>query len=1144
MRLGKRLRIIAVIAMILSSSLARASGVFVSLTPALAAAEPGATMIATYLQSFSGVLSSLGGFGALARPLPLTSFDPTGPAGLQLTTLFTGTATSFAGRLASLTSGPGLSGLSDLATKLAGLSGPYGPVTLAVTGPGPGGVPTVVSATIGGKVVDDVQLAVRATRAVSAPLDFTQGSLALPGTTNNGSISTTLNLVTVLHFQYDPSVATAARAFSLLTSGPTPVVTLTVAADADLTPLVGTLGVTEINVAGHATMHIAAVAAFRDADADGQVTQDEWITTALAQLVSTRFVAHPAGDTTIALSLALPPSITSSSPVTGTVTVHATAADLAGGVMPTVTLGPLATFQNLTPDTLLSGVGKYAAALLVTQGARNARLPFTDNTLGATSGLGDRFATLLVQQEEAIVVCGTTDTAPPTGSVKNLPAGPTDVFCRATLPQDPTVVTWTLASGGAVVATSSALQTAGASPTQNVRLSLSSGGTPQVQLSFTLPDGSVHTAVPRIQSLQDLRDVLADKLGLSSPPAIVYDPATNSLAYTLNFTDTAPTATGALDVGSQISLTTGLTGLTSAHPGQPSIFISQPTFHVDLGLGVLLGAGIVDNDRFFVRPPTDAARHALTADAVITGAVQLNGRIGFVDVTAAGNPGADGAAFSITRTNPLIPLLAVDIVPPSGGIPVSTTTGIQTLAIPQAVGIGQLLQTLTTTVVPSCNMTLAAGLAVRAQLGAQADLGAGTVGVHWDPAFVPGSCTPQMSSLVVTTSQAFADTLGSFNLNPANPNELLTLILDNLDAAAGSLSTFPGLDQQIPIVGVRASALARKLGAIRNRITLLRTGGRTPGGVECDTTDGKKFAPADLSAAHLQKGDTVYCTARPFGVSPVAPSSPGLQLDPSLVTTTQVRWTASGATVTAHGTDPQTVVLTNTAGAFALAAAAAFTVTDPLGNFKATVQYTLATIAGTAAITLVVADYPAAAVPQSLQELATALPDALGVPTSALSISFGILSGDTHPDLVVRLGYGLCSPDVDRLDVAVHCATAATTAGDLATTYTINAGTLSLVGERGANNLALQYGAFAQLNTAIDLRSFNQSHPLDALKVLNTSRLSLAAGLNAANPRAIAATLGPLQAQVGGGVGDAAQVKVLYDITARMAAPLKPPLSA
>jgi len=1079
------------------------------------AADPDAQAIAAHLESFTSVLGTLGGLDKFAQNLPLSSFDPTGAQGLRFASVFNSLQQSI--NTISTT----LNTVSDLPAALSGLSGAYGGVQLTIGGPG--GQPTITSS--GSPAVYDIQLALHATRTVSIPLNFAQGPLSMQG----GAMAATLSLDTSLHFQYNKAITNPHDAFYLVTTPSAPAITLTVTGDANIPSFAANFGFTEVDADGHAHLNAIAKGTLQDPNADGKITESEWSSASLTTLFATSFVTPDSGDAAdITLNLSVPPSVVSTVPLTAGITLRA--ASLAAVPSPSVTIGDgLKSFANMSADKALVGVAQFAAAILTAASAHNFRLPLTDNTLAQASHLADKLQTFLAQQTDALIICGPDDTTSVTRTVGVLTSG-SDVYCNAVTSQVPVSVAWTIANGTAV-ANDAVTQTVGASPSQNVHFVMNADGRPDVTLSFALGDGSVHTVVPRITTIEDLKSKLQSLLG-APISNINYDPATKAITYGLTFNETPGVYTGTLDIGDQLSAGSGLVGLT---PGSGASLAIDPNFHFDVAFGVLLGSGVADGDRFFLQAPNG---HVVTADAKITGTLDLNGNIGFVGVHAGGDPSAGDhtTAFSIGPSDTTKPMLTVDLSAPSGVV-VSTTTGITDIAIPNAVGIDDMLHNITTTVVPACNMKLQAGLAVSATIGSAppVQLGSGSVGVNWDPVFAPsgvlGACTPDTSNLHITPSDSFSNTLGGFNLDPKNPAALLELVLDNLNNIADAIQNLPGLDQQIPGLNVKPSDLVRQAAKLRDKVNVLRTGGgAAPGVIHCDTQtphgDGSLHYNDTTSAAHAQQGDVVYCAAQ------VPP------LDPSQQISSPVTWTVTGATTdpTSHATDPATVGttgMTTTTGSAPAdttttlpvtpTTAFSFTVTDPNGNYHVALHYAIA--AGSVITPAGSADYPAITPPSSLQDLSKKLTDLLGLPASALQLQLKDVMGTPKPDLVIRLKYGVCSQSHDQIDASntLDC-TDLVKLPNLQTTFNFNLGgnspVASLVGVKGSGGVGLQYGAIAQFNTAVNLYGFiaHPSTPTQDLAILNTSGLTATAAVTTPGGMPeFTATAGPFQLTAGHG---------------------------
>ena len=276
---------------------------------------------------------------------------------------------------------------------------------------------------------------------------------------------------------------------------------------------------------------------------------------------------------------------------------------------------------------------------------------------------------------------------------------------------------------------------------------------------------------------------------------------------------------------------TGLFGLNPS--GSDQITVEASAIGLDVTFGVILvddptaiKAGGTDSDRFFLQ--VNPAGNEFQADVAIAAGSNfgLEGRLAFLKVTAAGvstagNPG--GAIFALNDSDdaPGAPSLALNITAP--GI-----TGVSLPnPIPDAILVSDLLSGgMSGNISAQCEAGLSSGLEVQATVGTGTQLASGKVGVTWPDVFVDGGCTPDLAGVTVTPDAQFNSDLFSFNINPDNPLEMLSVILDSISGFAQAIDALPALgdlDVQIPVVGVSPRDLLDKLEEINVVINDVKT---------------------------------------------------------------------------------------------------------------------------------------------------------------------------------------------------------------------------------------------------------------------------------------------------------------------------------
>ncbi len=328
------------------------------------AADSNVGPIAQGLKSFSDSLSGLNGLEELADPVAFTGLLPTGSDGLALANVFT---QSLSDKLSARLTGAGFDSVGSLQSFLNDPD--------AVGGDSDDGTFGGVAVDIGGTVTNptsdiyNVSLTLHLSRGGTTPL-----SLPLPAVNaSGGALTKGLDLNASLTFQYDASLPVGSK-LALLTATPQ---TLTANLDVDLgaTAYDVNLGLTKVSVSGTADIGAQLVASLVDPTPDGRITADDWQSTAALDLFEVGFGASHAN-----LSLNLASDI----PGVPTGTVSLADTDLSTGIgSPTVTLGTLGDFKNMTPVDFLGGLANVAGALdaLQLSGPADLKLPLLKDRL-------------------------------------------------------------------------------------------------------------------------------------------------------------------------------------------------------------------------------------------------------------------------------------------------------------------------------------------------------------------------------------------------------------------------------------------------------------------------------------------------------------------------------------------------------------------------------------------------------------------------------------------------------------------------------------------------------------------------------------------------------------------------------------------
>lgn len=1091
--MSRRTRRIAAVATGLVATMA-----FFALAQQSRAEDPTVTKLRLGIESFGATANQLVGEPTLEEAMALTGLDPA--SGLDLGDLFEDVfvavpddATDVADFVAELNA-------DSLDTTYGGVDVILG----CGTGETPPGDCQEVGSTSAGGMVD-LTIPFRASRTVGTPLHLDTDLVDLGG----GSLEATLTLDTTLHFRLDTAQSNPALAFSLVTPGS---VAVGVSVD-DVSPIAFTanVGFTEATVGGSVTTaQLDLTVALNDPDSSGQITQDEWTTTALADLVT----VTKGGS--VDASLTLDSTLTSAAP---DVTIPVADDDLSNGFGPIASpsLGRLADFGNVSPEQVVAGLAELANGLQGLKNAGDPTLPFLQDGVG--KGL-DIAGPVLALIDRFSVVCGTTTGDPPTGDVSQLAAGAT-VYCQARVGQDPTGdVTWTIGNGtpDEINDPSGGTASVGTAPDAVVSFTMDEAGTPEV--SATYPVGSETRTVARAPATaQVLFDQLMDIAGfedIGGVDEVQYDEDTRALTFRLRRTFDPPATppmpsdpadpdrskATTFDFGDQLKDATKIAGLNPSGTATATVDPGEVT--LDLTFGVILVPDVADIDpadnseptsppgdvdRFFLQVDTDPADHELAYDdaSVAVDDFALAGKLGYLEVAAAGAadaPSAEGQVFRVAKQSGADALLTVDVAGP--GIDVTVDGGPQT--IPVATTVRDLLNDLPNQVTADLNAELNAGLEVSATLSGT-EVATGKVGVNWDDVTV-GSPT-------VSVDGDFTAELLPFDaIDPANPQALLSLVLDNLDAIADAVDDVSGgaFDTRIPLVGSTPRDVLTQLDRIRTATDEIR--GEAAADIVCGTTNANPpTMPAGQSLDALVFSGTpitVYCQA----VGPKASSA--------------VQWSATGtgtgATATPEDTSIATVGPSPTTSFSFTVLDNQLASEDNAGGWKANLTFTDED--GEHDL-----DLPDNSVPTTLQKLEDVVEDKLGIPEDALRFELKDFTppGGSGPvkHVVVRLGFSQCTTGNTAIDT---CDTATDkTVPKPSVPLAFDLGSFGgLVGIGSNASVDLEYIARAKLNLAVPLAA-PAGNPVS---VLDSSGVELQAGL-VSDTLNLSANVGPLTIDLG-----------------------------
>jgi Ca2+-binding RTX toxin-like protein len=767
--------------------------------PTYVYAEENAEAIADYLAEFGTKLDTLESLEELGAEIPFTAVTPSDWQALDLTHLFGTTLEpmgTYTGDIASLA---GMIDSLDTNWSQTGMQVTYGGVTVTDG--------DIVEVTFSVTATHDTTLPVGYyTDALPLPEGIT-----VPLDLDGGEMDISLLLSTTFDFGFDKdlhaSPSDSDLAFYLASE---PVMDVSISASGPITPFQDLLGFTDIDVSGVVTLNQKIEVQFVDPDDIAPFTWREWTQTAIEDLVVVAFVDADGNDVegtlTFDSDLVGGTEDGSLSLLIEPLSAYQPPADPLPD--PTITLSSnLAKLANVGPNDVLAGLGQFAIAIGAAQITNDVQLPYLQHPLSAGFEPGRALFELAKQQGDAFIMCGPGNTLPPSGD----PTAGGTIYCQTFAPTDPFSVTWSIRDcpTATIVSEATAIETVGVRPTENVEFSnLPEGELPPIQVKFRDPPGSggaegaVHTVTPRIRSAQELLTELENLDGVTAA-SLQFDQAMASLTFSITMEwdpDVTPTA---LAFGDQLRQAANLSGL-SAVPGAEASFDVDGA-HLAATFGVILVDDYADitpsdteeprpDDRFFmVVDPTAGAYEFQAEDLTVDTIVDLVGHIGFLEVTVKGDetkstatssterikrpssplpqtiflpfvssgfalngpesaPSLNGKDLEIGPITDTLPVLAVDINPRPGGIPISGTAPIA-----DAILVRSLLSDTASHVTRWINLQMSAGLAVSATLSGSGPL-IGNVAINW-----PDMSTGQP---IVTPDAAFRTTLQRFDVVP------------------------------------------------------------------------------------------------------------------------------------------------------------------------------------------------------------------------------------------------------------------------------------------------------------------------------------------------------------------------------------------
>lgn len=541
---------------------------------------------------------------------------------------------------------------------------------------------------------------------------------------------------------------------------------LTAAIELDSPSIASRLGILDVTATGSVSADLTFEVQWLDPDLSGSITQFELTNSAPADL----FGVSIAAGSDVAMNLSLEAGLDGLGGVTGTITIDP-AHDLSTGELPEpdLALGALGDFTNMTPQDVLAALAQVAISLRSMQLVLgNPNLPLLDENLAEFADWSDRITKLFVDKGLSLAENPIDlQIAPEVG-----------VQCGNGVDDD----------GDGVA----------------------DEGCPGSPSDLEAKD---------LASIEDIVASLATSLGDADGLGLAYQPADNSVTFSIDLTDETfvqepPSA--AFNLADELSKA-GITSLQLA--GGASITVT-PSYDVHLTVGLDLSDALSDpgafpiTDRVFVVP---AAGPELSFDAPVTGNIDLTGRISMLDLTLADDQAGDVTIVGPRLSDASNPMVSIDLIDESGDgrltlteifdgmaeIGVQTTTNTVTIDAPNYDIVG----TLNVGVPP---ITLEVDGSV-----AGTPLGNGSVTFAW-PDLTSGEPT-------VETFGDFNDDFLSFAVDPENPAALFTTVLTAIDTALNLVEDISGddVDREIPVLGTSLTELMSWVDGVQDAVNAL-----------------------------------------------------------------------------------------------------------------------------------------------------------------------------------------------------------------------------------------------------------------------------------------------------------------------------------
>lgn len=435
-------------------------------------------------------------------------------------------------------------------------------------------------------------------------------------------------------------------------------------------------GFVEVDVAGTALVDVDLDVTMRDPNGRGAITRED-LAFGIAEDL---FLVTAPGADDVAVSLDVDAGLLPGS-TDGTVTVGPKAPATSGpwATVDIVRTPELTRLSSVTGREALGAFAEFTGAILSVESAADAELPLLDGYVSDLFSPATTLVDIISEQATARIVCGASDTSPPTGT----PRPGMTRYCQALtdgLDVDAgTTVTWSALDPTTSVVAPGSGATVGTAPTANVAVA-ASVGFPHLIVEFT-SDGQRRRARSIVGSVQTLGRVL-DAQGLTG--TVSYDATVEALE--VGFAVESPDATISLATGGAAGLAplTGLTGLCAAVEtttprscpqtgeapgatdpasvprGAVDVAVAGRSFDATFGIGLRpAGAGPDDLADVYLKPGAGSVLWSIgSIGATLTSPAPMSARIGFLQVDA------DLQSLSLGSSGPA----AVSATVPTGAV--------------------------------------------------------------------------------------------------------------------------------------------------------------------------------------------------------------------------------------------------------------------------------------------------------------------------------------------------------------------------------------------------------------------------------------------------------------------------------------------